>query len=90
MPIPSLCWGSDGETIRELRSESCIEIEEVEPAKKQIISSRSFGQPVTACDDLEEALAHFVSNAAVKLRKHMPYGFKMHVKSATKIGRNHT
>jgi DNA polymerase V len=55
-------------TIRELRGESCIDIEELAPAKKQIISSRSFGQSVTAFDDLQDALAHFVSNAATKLR----------------------
>lgn len=55
-------------TIRELRGEPCIEIEEVTPAKKQIISSRSFGQPVTAIADLQDAIAHFITNAALKLR----------------------
>lgn len=55
--------------IRELRGESCIDIQEVAPAKQQIINSRSFGQPVAAIEDLQDALAHFVSNAAVKLRK---------------------
>ncbi|MFZ6655955.1 DUF4113 domain-containing protein [Undibacterium sp. TJN19] len=34
----------------------------------QIISSRSFGKNVTAIEDIEDALAHFVSNAARKLR----------------------
>lgn len=56
-------------TIRELRGQPCIAIEEVTPAKKQIISSRSFGQPVTAIADLQDALAHFITNAALKLRK---------------------
>lgn len=56
-------------TIRELRGESCLEIEEITPAKKQIINSRSFGQPVSEQADLEDALAHFVSNAARKLRE---------------------
>lgn len=55
-------------TIRELRGEPCIAIEEVTPAKKQIISSRSFGQPVTDIADLQDAIAHFVANAALKLR----------------------
>jgi DNA polymerase V len=55
-------------TIRELRGEACIEIEEVELAKKQIVSSRSFGQAVTALADLQDAVAHFISNAAGKLR----------------------
>jgi DNA polymerase V len=55
-------------TIRELRGESCINLEEQSPAKKQIISSRSFGKSVTDMHDLEDAIAHFVSNAAKKLR----------------------
>jgi len=66
-------------TIRELRGESCIEIEKVAPAKKQIISSRSFGQHVTERADLEEALAHFVSNAAVKLRQQQSVAGMLHV-----------
>ncbi|BBB60260.1 DNA polymerase V subunit UmuC [Undibacterium sp. KW1] len=55
-------------TIRELRGETCIELDEAAPAKKQIINSRSFGKNVTAIEDLQDALAHFVSNAARKLR----------------------
>ncbi|MFZ6689295.1 Y-family DNA polymerase [Undibacterium sp. SXout11W] len=55
-------------TIRELRGECCIEFEDVAPAKKQIINSRSFGRPVTEIEDLQDALTHFVSNAARKLR----------------------
>ena len=55
--------------IRELRGEPCIEIEEVEPSKKQIVSSRSFGQAVTGLTDLQDAVAHFISNAAGKLRR---------------------
>ena len=55
-------------TIRELRGEECIGIEDVAPAKQQIVSSRSFGQPVVLIEDLAEAITHFVSNAASKLR----------------------
>ncbi|MEB0014491.1 Y-family DNA polymerase [Glaciimonas sp. Cout2] len=55
-------------TARELRGDACIELEEVAPAKQQIINSRSFGQAVTEMEDLQDALAHFVSNAAKKLR----------------------
>ncbi|MDY7576735.1 DUF4113 domain-containing protein [Herbaspirillum sp. RTI4] len=55
-------------TIRELRGEACIELEEVAPPKKQIVNSRSFGHAVTTIEDLQDALAHFVSNAARKLR----------------------
>lgn len=55
-------------TVRELRGDACIELDESTPAKQQIINSRSFGQPVTEIEDLQDALAHFVSNAARKLR----------------------
>jgi DNA polymerase V len=66
-------------TIRELRGESCIDMEDVAPAKKQIISSRSFGQPVSEIEDLQDALAHFVSNAAKKLRDQHSIAGMMHV-----------
>ena len=55
-------------TIRELRGEACVEFEDVAPAKQQIINSRSFGGMVTELADLEDALSHFISNAAKKLR----------------------
>lgn len=55
-------------TIRELRGEVCLELEEIANPKKQIINSRSFGNAVTSIDDIQNALAHFVSNAAKKLR----------------------
>ena len=66
-------------TIRELRGESCIEMEDVAPVKKQIISSRSFGQPVSEVEDLQDALAHFVSNAAKKLRDQHSIAGMMHI-----------
>lgn len=55
-------------TIRELRGEDCIGLEEVAPAKQQIVSSRSFGSPVVLIEDLADAITHFVTNAAGKLR----------------------
>lgn len=55
-------------TIKELRGEPCMEIEEIAPAKKQIISSRSFGKPVKEITDLKDAVSHFISNACLKLR----------------------
>src|SRR5690606_21972326 len=55
-------------TIRELRGEECIGIEEVAPARQQIISSRSFGNPVILIEDLADAITHFVTNATGKLR----------------------
>jgi DNA polymerase V len=55
-------------TCNELRGISCLELEDVAPAKQQIMSSRSFGSPVTTLDELREAVASYVSRAAEKLR----------------------
>jgi DNA polymerase V len=56
-------------TQRELQETQCIELQEVPPDKKQIVSSRSFGQMVTELEVLQDALSTFVANACVKLRK---------------------
>ena len=56
-------------TQRELQGISCIELQEIAPDKKQIISSRSFGQMVTELSVLQDALSTFVANACAKLRK---------------------
>ena len=55
-------------TARELAGTSCLEMEEIAPPKKQIVSSRSFGNSVTELADLADAVAHFISNATSKLR----------------------
>jgi DNA polymerase V len=55
-------------TCNELRGISCLELEDVAPAKQQIMSSRSFGSPVTALAELREAVASYVTRAAEKLR----------------------
>lgn len=55
-------------TVLELRGISCIALEEVAPPKQQIMVSRSFGQPVLELPALSEAVAHFVTRAAEKLR----------------------
>lgn len=54
--------------VRELNGISCLELEEVRPAKKQIISSKSFGQPVTDLQYLKQAVANYTARAAEKLR----------------------
>jgi len=55
-------------TQRELQGISCIELQEVVPDKKQIISSRSFGDMVQDVDVLKDAMSTFVANACAKLR----------------------
>ena len=55
--------------VYELRGTPCLALEEVAPPKQQIIASRSFGKPVTALDELKQAVAFHVTRAAVKLRR---------------------
>jgi DNA polymerase V len=55
-------------TQRELRGISCIDLEEHAPDKQQIISSRSFGKPVTELAVIQDALSVFVATATEKLR----------------------
>ncbi len=55
-------------TVRELRGDSCLDLQEVVPDKQQIMSSRSFGTLVYDLADLEEAVASYIAKAAEKLR----------------------
>lgn len=55
-------------TQRELQGVQCMDLEDVVPAKKQIISSRSFGHSVRDVAVLKDAMSTFVANACVKLR----------------------
>jgi len=54
--------------IQELRGISCLPLENIIQPRKQIMSSRSFGRPVTDLAALEEALSHYTANACLKLR----------------------
>ena len=56
-------------TGNELNGLSCLALEDVAPAKKQIIASRSFGQPVITIDALGESVASYMTRAAEKLRR---------------------
>ena len=55
-------------TVMELRGVSCLGLEDVSPAPRSILSSRSFGSPVDDPAQLREALAEYISIAAEKLR----------------------
>ena len=55
-------------TVRELRGVACLEMIDISPPRKQIISSRSFGQSVTTLSELQEAVSVYMSTAAAKLR----------------------
>lgn len=66
-------------TIRELNGTFCIELEEVAPPKKQILSSRSFGMPVTDRDSLAESITLYMTRAAEKLRRQQSYAGSIYV-----------
>ena len=56
-------------TVRELQGTACMDLDDAPAPKKEIACTRSFGHPVTALSDLSEAVTHFASRAAEKLRK---------------------
>ncbi len=55
-------------TVRELQGESCVDLEDVAPAKQEIACTRSFGSAVRELDELTEAVSEFSARAAQKLR----------------------
>ena len=56
-------------TVWELREIPCLTLEEVEPQRKSITSSKSFGRAVIKKEEIEQALSSYISTAAIKLRK---------------------
>jgi len=54
--------------VQELKGISCIPFEEFRTAKQSIISSKSFGIPVTTITQIKEAVASYTTRAAEKLR----------------------
>lgn len=52
----------------ELKGTPCISLEHAPPAKKSIVSSRSFGRRQISKQDIKEAAALFASRAAEKMR----------------------
>jgi DNA polymerase V len=55
--------------LREMNGTRCLELEEVPPDRKGVMASRSFGGPVEALEELEEALANHVARASEKVRR---------------------
>ncbi|MBV4308796.1 Y-family DNA polymerase [Bacteroides thetaiotaomicron] len=66
-------------TWKELRGISCIRMESIPPAKKQICTSRSFGKMISDIDTLIEAIATHASTCARKLRKQKAYAHSLMV-----------
>ena len=56
-------------THRELNGITCMELEDITPAKQEIMSSRSFGYKVSDLKSLQDAVSLYISTAAEKLRR---------------------
>lgn len=65
--------------VRELNGIPCLAYSDVDDGKQQLISSRSFGQPIYALRDLQEAVASHIATAAVKLRAQGSWAGIVHV-----------
>lgn len=70
-------------TLMELRGEACITLESCPPARKSIVSSRSFRHPVTRLQDLKEAVSCYITIGARKLRAQGLAAGHLHVFLAT-------
>lgn len=56
-------------TVRELQGQSCIGLEDVPPARREVSCTRAFGDPVATLEPLLEAVSEYASRAAFKLRE---------------------
>src|SRR5690625_3139597 len=57
-------------TLLELRGIACIPLEEARDIKDQLIYSRSFADPVTDRDDMDQVLSIYAQMAATRLHRH--------------------
>ncbi|MGR7905058.1 Y-family DNA polymerase [Klebsiella aerogenes] len=55
-------------TVRELRGEPCLELEEFAPVKQEIVCSRSFGERITTYEQMRQAICSYAARGAEKLR----------------------
>lgn len=63
-------FGVEGvRTLYELNGIPCYGLQETPPSKKSLAVSRMFGRPVTAVDELKEAVGTYAARAAEKLRQ---------------------
>jgi len=60
-------------TVRELRGEPCLELEEFAPAKQELVCSRSFGEKITDYEAMRQAICSYAARAAEKLREEHQY-----------------
>ncbi len=60
-------------TVRELRGEPCLGLEEFAPTKQEIVCSRSFGGRITEYEDMHQAICSYAARGAEKLRGEHQY-----------------
>ncbi|HBZ1469430.1 TPA: translesion error-prone DNA polymerase V subunit UmuC [Klebsiella pneumoniae] len=60
-------------TVRELRGEPCLELEEFSPVKQEIVCSRSFGERITTYEQMRQAICSYAARGAEKLRGEHQY-----------------
>ena len=65
--------------LHELNGVACLEWEVEPPARKNITTSRSFGELITDKNEIRQALTKFTSNCAEKLRREKSCARKMNV-----------
>lgn len=66
-------------TVRELNGDSWLEMDEMQPESKQVMSSRSFGARVDNLADLEEAVSYHSTMAGERMRKKGLYAQMVYV-----------
>lgn len=76
-------------TIQELNGIACIDLEHTRPDKKQILSSRSFGYPVSDYQSLVESISLYMRRATEKLRAQSAYAGVVHVYIRTSPFKEH-
>ncbi|KNC09605.1 DNA polymerase V subunit UmuC [Klebsiella sp. RIT-PI-d] len=60
-------------TVRELRGESCLQVDEFIPEKQEIMCSRSFGERICDYPPMREAVCYYASRAAERMRGQHQY-----------------
>lgn len=60
-------------TVRELRGEPCLGLEEFAPVKQEIVCSRSFGERITDYEQMRQAICSYAARGAEKLRGEHQY-----------------
>jgi len=81
---------SGWKTVLELRGLPCISEDEAPTPRRTLVSSRSFAQKVYDREALEEAVSHFTTRAAERLRREKltAGGIEVHIRTSRHIERD--